>query len=119
MMNFVAFQPCRPRRDDEKRGGEGREEMDFGERILACSPRLGQFRGRLERKIVEKFDYERIYSVSFLILISRVGKMLYVLPYVSNDLGRVDNNFNILQREKKCVVRSRKISCGGFLANFR
>lgn len=69
MMNFVAFQPCRPRRDDEKRGGEGREEMDFGERILACSPRLGQFRGRLERKIVEKFDYERIYSVSFLILI--------------------------------------------------
>lgn len=103
MMNFVAFQPCRPRRDDEKRGGEGREEMDFGERILACSPRLGQFRGRLERKIVEKFDYERIYSVSFLILISRVGKMLYVLPYVSNDLRREWIIILIFSRGKRNV----------------
>lgn len=103
-------------RREEGRGGR---KWILEKGFLRISPRLGQFRGRLERKIVEKFDYERIYSVSFLILISRVGKMLYVLPYVSNDLGRVDNNFNILQREKKCVVRSRKISCGGFLANFR
>lgn len=51
---MLPFQPCRPRRDDEK---ERREEMDFGKKILAYSSTFGIV--WLERKIVES-DYERI-----------------------------------------------------------